>query len=302
MPDEENLGSEVTPTENAPVGESLEAPAVEAVEGEPQQTSPDVVQTEPETSTPLPSPEPLPAQQMDVDDMGVSWKNRAMESQRKLDKSIEQQNALVERIDKNQGQQKAEYTMEELESFAETTEDVGHRTWAKGEIRKLQKEEVANGIRTEINTWKNEQQAEATKGQVLNEVMQRHPDAFKKNAQGQVVGWDNNSPMAQRIGQYMQDPEIMNNPRGLRVAAALAYQELGPTLNTKAVQQTAQAKAQVKNLQKKTLTEGGGVSSVPQPIPASKHAEERLASSGSKKDGMAVFKERLKSRGRIKGD
>lgn len=283
----------------SPAAESIEQPAVQEARVEP--TSPDGSQAESETSQ-EPSPELPQGNQMDVDEMGVPWKNRYHESQRKLDKAIEQINAVSEKIDKSQGQQRGEYSIEELEAFAETTDNDGHRAWAKGEIRKLQKEEVSKGIRNELNAWKAEQAAERVKSEALQTVMSRHPNAFRKNAQGQFVGWDSKSPLAQRIGYYMQDPEIKNNPRGLLVASAMAFQDIGTAVTNQAVKQTTQAKAEVKNLQKKTLTEGGGVSSPPQPKTPTSVAKEKLASTGSTRDGAAAFKEILKSRGRIKED
>lgn len=296
MEDEKNLGSETTP--ETPAGQSIEQPAVEAQESE--QTSPDAPQADVETSETPSSPESPPAQQMDVDEMGVPYKNRYMESQRKLDKLSEQLNAVTEKIDASQGQKRGEYSIEELEAFIDSSDNQSHKIWAKSEIRRLQKEEVAKGIRTEIQNWQAAQQAEQTRNNAFQTVMQRHPEAFKKNAQGQFIGWDDKSPLAQRIAVHMQDPEIKNNPRGLLVAAALAYSDVAQNATAHAKAKTTQAKAEVKNLQKKTLTEGGGVSSPPQSKTPAQASRERLASTGSIKDGAVAMKEILKSRGRIK--
>lgn len=291
MLEEENI--DVTPESSS--GESITEE--QAVQTDP--SSPEGQTAEVETNETPSSPDLPLAQQMDVDEMGVPFKNRYMESQRKLEKLTEQLNAVAEKLENNQSQNKSAYTIEELEAFAETTDDEGHRRWAKGEIRKLQKEEVAQGVKQEISAWQAAQRAEQVKAESFNYVAQRYPEAFKKNAQGQLVGWDNSSPMAQRIATHMQDPEIKDNPRGLMVAAALAYSELAPQIAAQASVKTTQAKAQVKDLQKRTLVEGGGVSSPPQAKTTLTNAKERLASTGSTKDGAQVFKEILKARGRI---
>lgn len=283
------------------------SPAVETPEEGAQETAtetPAEPQAEPETVPPTSPPGTPPVHQGDVDEMGVPWKNRYHESQRKLDKVLEQQDALLQKVDQNQGQKGGEYSIEELEAFLETEtgQQPANKQWAKSEIRRLQKEEVASGVRAEFEKQRATQQAEAARTNAFQTVMQRYPDAFKKDASGNIVGWDPQSPMAQRISQYMQDPELKNNPRGLLVAAAMAYSDLGQTAVQTATKQTTQAKAEVKNLQKKTLTEGGGVSSPPKPKTPLNTAKEKLAQSGSIKDGAAVFKEGLKSRGRISED
>jgi hypothetical protein len=225
-----------------------------------------------------------------------------MESQKKLDKLSDQLNTVSEKIGSIEGQKTKEYSVEELENFMESTDNPTHRTWAKGEIRRIQRDEGAQLVRQELTNWQKQQQSEQLKVQTYNQVVQRYPDAFVKNAQGQIVGWNNQSQLAQRIGQYMQDPEVANNPRGLSVAAALAYSDLTQGQSMKSKQQQTQMKAEVKNLQKKTLTEGAGVSSSPQSKTPLSAAKEKFYSSGKVKDGAAAFKEILKNRGRIVED
>jgi len=294
--EEEQTDSQEIPESST--GQSIEETAEESqVQDSPPEQSADVA-----TADITPPLEPQPELKIGEGEDNVNWRNQYYAQQRQLEKTNEQLNAVVERLDKNQGQKTGEYSIEELEAFAETTDNVAHRAWAKGEIRKAQKEEVASGIRNEINKWKSEQQAEASKSEAFQTVVSRYPEAFKKNAQGQVVGWDPNSPMAQRVGQYMQDPELKNNPRGLLVASALAYSDVAANVTHKAAVVTTKAKAEVKNLQKKTLTEGGGVSSPPASKTPVSAAKEKFASTGSTKDGAAAFKEILKLRGRISED
>ena len=292
---EENQ-TEVNEPEESSTSESIE----DSGELQESHQSPDAdVHVPSETEEAPTSPEPQLGQK-EVDDLGVPWKNRYMESQKKLDKLSEQLNVLTEKIDAPREQKQEKYSIEELEAFAEETDNSAHKQWAKSEIRRLQKEEIRNEMKSVFSEHQAVQQKEKVRQEALHTVMSKYPDAFKKDGNGNPVGWNENSPLAQRIGAYMQDQEISNNPRGLLVAAALAFSDVAPTIAAQANAKAVQAKSEVKSLQKKTLTEGGGVSSPPQPKTPANSARERLSQTGNIKDGAVAFKEILKSRGRIK--
>ena len=293
-------GSEVSPGQT-PSGQSTTETPPADVQDESVQSSPEP-QAEAEAAHQTQFPDTPPSQQMDVDEMGVPWKNRAMESQRKLDKISEQYNTILEKIDSNTGQKEEKYSIEELEEFSATTDNPAHRKWAQGEIRRLHKEELANVVRSEIGKTKAVEQAERTKVDALQATMARYPNAFRKDANGNFIGWDPNSPLAQRIGYHMQDPEIANNPRGLVVAAALAYSDIGQGQVAQSRATAAKLKSDVKSLEKKTLTEGAGVNSPPKPKTPLDNAKAKLQESGTVKDGAAAFKQVLKQRGRISED
>jgi hypothetical protein len=213
----------------------------------------------------------------------------------------EQLNTVVQKVESNSGQKEEKYSIEELEVFAENEDTPdAHKRWAKGEIRRLEKQEFEKILDSKLTEKERKIQEEQMKQSSLQNVMARHPEAFKKDNQGRIVGWDNSSPMAQRIAHYMQRPDLKDHPEGLVVASALAYQELGSNYTAKAAKETVKAKAEIKDLQKKTLTEGGGVSSPPPPKTPLSAASEKFAGSGNIKDGTTVFKEILKRRGRIK--
>lgn len=284
-----------------PEGDST-SESIEETSGESQESfqNPEAETQAPETEHATASPDTQLVDQSELDDMGVPWKNRYMESQKKLDRLSEQLNAVAEKIDSNQGQKREKYSIEELEAFAER-EDIPpeHKRWAKGEIRKLEQEQLASIVESKLTEKERMLQARQMEAEAFQTVVSRYPDAFKRNAQGQVVGWNENSPMTQRVAHYMQDPEIKGNPRALLVASALAFSDVSQNITAKATKQTAQAKAEVKNLQKKTLTEGGGVSSPPPPKSPMNINQDRFNQTGKVKDGAAVFKEILTKRGRI---
>jgi hypothetical protein len=89
---------------------------------------------------------------------------------------------------------------------------------------------------------------------------------------------------------------LVNHPRGLLAAAKMAYADtiMGQQMKTQV--QTQQLKAEVKDLQKKTLIEGGSKQNI-QPVPAHRQAIEKLRQTGSMKDAQAAVRELLRARG-----
>ena len=160
----------------------------------------------------------------------------------------------------------------------------------------MRKEELGKVVESKLSAYQQQQKAEATRQQALYTVQQRHPDAFVKNAQGQIVNWNNKSPLSQRIAQYMQDPEIQKNPRGLLVATAMANWDLSQQSQAK----NTQLKQEVRNLQKRTMVEGGGKQQHVQKSPIAKAVER--TSSGKREDAVAAMKEMFKARGIIRDD
>jgi len=231
----------------------------------------------------------------EVDEMGVPWKNRAMEFKRKFEDQTNQLSELKEMIQGlQQGSQKPKYTVAQLRAYAASPDiTTQERVWAEAEIEKLQKAEMERLFEEKLTSLQKKQQANLVRSEALRTVQQRHPEAFNKDAQGRPIGWNNSSPLTQRIAQYMQDPEIANNPRGLLVATAMANWDLSQNTQIK----SKQLKQEVKDLQKKTMFEGGGKSQPIEKNPVRKALDN--AKSGSKKDATNAMKEILKARGII---
>lgn len=232
-----------------------------------------------------------------VDETGVPWKNRAMEWKRKTEELTDKlPNMIQDAVSQSFQQQggKQSYTEEQLEAYAE--EHPEHSLWTKQEIKKLRDGKTAEVIRAEMGKWRKGEETKAQKQQAFSYVLQNHPDAFLKDAQGKSTGaWDNNSPMVKMIGQIMSDPEIANSSRGLIAAADLAAYYLSKQKAPKTQQQTAELKAEVRNLQKKTMIEGGGKQAV-QTGSAKSKALERLRETGKMRDAEDAIGEILKLR------
>lgn len=263
--------------------------------------------TQPQQDTTPETPQ-LPPEQGDssVDDFdegGVPWKNRAMEFKRKYEDVDKKLSALGEKLDTISSGQKQQYTPEQLEMYAQQADNPTHAQWAVQEARRLreqqQQQETASIVEKKLTEFQQRQQQETTRNQVFQQVVSRYPELVQKDPTGNVLGWNQRDPLYQRINQYMRDPELQKNPRGLRVAAALANEDLALYKGQKSQAQVDKQKQEIKNLQKKTLVEGGGSAQEVDSSPIRK-AVQTATKSGEMRDATAAMTEILKARGTIK--
>jgi hypothetical protein len=232
----------------------------------------------------------------DVDEMGVPFKNRYMEMRRKYedtDKTLKEVLESVKGLQQGQ-QQKPQYSEAELQTFANQSDISPHeRSWALKEVERLREEKVAKTVRSVFTEFQQKQKEEVNRQQSLMAVQSRYPEAFVKNNAGQIVGWNSNSPLYQRINAYMNDPDIAKNPRGLLAAAALAAQDLAYVQKPQTQKQTQAMKREIKNLQKQTLIEGGG-----KPAPVKKSSKDSaldlVREKGDVESAQLALKEILK--------
>ena len=234
------------------------------------------------------------------DEEGVPLQNRALQYKRMLEKTQQQQEEVLKRLETIQTsnqQQQPQYTVEELEAFSERTDNDEHRRWAHKEIRKLEKEQIAGVVKETLEGYQTKQFTEQKKQVTLNEVMRRYPDAFIKNPAGQTVGWNTQSALTQKIGQYMQHPDISNNPEGLMVAAALAYSDISIANGFKTKQETQKLQNEVKSLQRKTLVDSGVPGDTV--VKSSRQAAIEKSRTGRPVDAVEAMKELWKATGRL---
>jgi hypothetical protein len=118
--------------------------------------------------------------------------------------------------------------------------------------------------------------------------MDTYPDAFVKNQSGQIIGWNNNHPLTQGIGQLMQDKRFSDDPQGLVAASDIVYARYIRQQQPINQQKEAQLKAEVGNLQKRTMVEGSGKSS-PQVTPAHRVAIDKLKQTGRVDDAKLAL-------------
>lgn len=284
-----NLNVEAPPVidRTPPVQEIAQEPAPST---EPHVVEESIVQ-EPVTQT-------VQAVNPDVDEYGVPWKNRAMEWKRKSEEVIDKLPQLIdEKLSKVTQPTQPQYTYEQLEAYKlQNVTDPNIVSWATGEQRKMQQEdnrrlfEEVVGSREQVN--KNEQVRQSS----LTYVQNTYPEAFLRNAHGQPTGWNEKSPLTQQIRTFMQNPKLANDPEGLAAAADMAYGRVAKG-QVPQLQQKAQAlKADVKQAQKASLTEGGG-KRVTVSEPVQNTAINTLKKTGSLKDAEYAIGAILKNRG-----
>lgn len=269
--------------------EVASSPTPEEEEGvKPEEETVEETQTQ---ETPEETPSEVGEPQVEaVDERGITYKNLAAEWKRKHEEFVEKlPQMLDEKFTQYSQQQPQKRSIAELETFAQQQPE--YAPWAREEIAKLQREEFAKIVDEKFKQSEQQKQGETKKQQALGYVMQNYPQCFVKDNQGKVVGWNNSSPLTRQISQLMQDPEISKNPQGLIAAADIAYAR---SVRVKGTQEKKELQSKVKELQKQTLTEGGGT--VPTETVPVKDALAKLRQSGSLKDAKAAVEEIFKAR------
>lgn len=287
MADEiQDVNTESSPVENQEVVETQAESTSQPEEG--QQTQD--VQQQQTQSSPAASKPAVEA----LDEFGVPYKNRFAEYRRKYE-DLEQK---LNQIQQQGSQTTPQYTEEQLRAFS--AQNPAYAPWANTEIDKLKEQKIAKAIRSEMESWKQEQVNEQKRQQAFSYVASNFPDVFVKDQNGKpVLGqWDLNNPVVREIGNLMQDPRVAKEADGLAIAADIAFSRVMRQQAPIIQQKIQQQKTEVKNLQKRTLVEGGGqTSGVAKP--AHRVALDNLAQTGSMKDALSAMKEINKLRGTI---
>lgn len=234
-----------------------------------------------------------------VDEQGVPWKNRAFEWQRKTQELTERlPNIIQEELQKfkqtSEPVQK-KYTVAELEAFAQQSPE--YRPWVEEQKAQLLQEKLNATLEARLKANEEQVQKQSVRQQSEAQVVRQFPNMFTKDANGNI-GWNHQDPMTQRMAAYLKEPELQNNPRGLEVAAKLAYADMAMAGVPVKVQAEQKLKTQVKSLEKKVMTEGAGRPVVPQVAPMKKSLE-RLAQTGNLTDAKDAVQEYFKAIGRL---
>lgn len=241
-------------TDPAPVIDRS-APVVEVPAAEQPQPTTEVPIEVPPAQIPA-----VPAAQLDVDEFGVPWKNRAMEYRRKSEDLIDKLPQMIEEKLKTVAQPAApQYTYEQLEAYKlQNVTDPNVVAWATGEQRKMQQVENRRMFEEVVGGREKVNKVEIAKQQALTYVQNTYPEAFTRDGNGAIVSWNETSPITQQIRGLMQNPELANNPMGLSAAADIAYGRVARTQTPILQKKVAQGNADLKQAQKVSLTEGAG--------------------------------------------
>jgi len=222
--------------------------------------------------------------------------NYAMEAARKASEALEIARQLQQAQQTQQQPAQPQYSKAQLRAFAESTNDASQKVWALEEIDKLDKSERQAEMRQIFEGQQKKSQEEMQRNQSAQFVSQNFPECFVRDAQGNVMGWDNNSPLTRKIGEYMQNPVLAQNPQGLIAAAKMAAFDLGVSMNRKLANKITATTAQLRKEQKKQLISGGGSAPVQE---SSGGKLAKLAEEYRKTGSRDAFKQLAKMRGLI---
>lgn len=187
----------------------------------------------------------------DVDEKGVSFKNRAAEYQRKYHKLAEEVESLKQTI--VQPEVKQEYTIADLEEYA--LQNPEQRALVEQEKEKVRASEMMRLLDEREARLKQQQQIEQLRVESVNYVKSNYPDLFEADGTFNYM-----SPLFQEVETIMKDPRIAQSPDGLQVAADLAYGRIARRNSGSVEAKIQQKEDENRALQRKTFVEGSGKS------------------------------------------
>lgn len=231
----------------------------------------------------------------EIDERGVPYKNVAHEYKRKFEdvqSELSKMRGVLENISQNQiqsqKQQEPNYTIADLEAYKQQHPE--YAAWCEQEKARIQKEEIIRSVKEEFETRTQAQRNEIVKQQSLQAVVKSYPQAFKKDAQGNIIDWDSGNPLTQRIALYAKDPRISNSPDGILYAAKLAYADLANAGLIQAQTKVNAQKAEIADLHRRTAVEGGSMGQLQQ-TPMRVQALNRFKETGSRSDAREALKQ-----------
>lgn len=240
-----------------------------------------------------------------VDEYGVPYKNRFFEQKRKYEETIEKLPSLVEdavsKSFQSHGQTaQPDPTISQLEQYA--LEHPEQRPYVEEKKAELIRKQLAREVEEKFTSREKAREVDIKKQQSLAYVQATFPDAFVKNQQGQIVDWNRQSPLTQHIFNIMQDPRLSKGENGdelalaAEIASARVMRQQQPVIQQKLQQQ----KAEIGNLQRQTMVEGGQRSNV-QPVPEYRQAIDRAKQSGNVRDVAEALKAIAKAKAASRG-
>lgn len=234
-----------------------------------------------------------------TDESGVPYKNRYMETQRKLAELSDNLPKLIqETLAKQQAIQQPkeqEYTVEQLEQIA--LQNPNLRPQVEAEKLKLYQKATAQQIEERDRKIESQRQFEMVRMRTEQEIMNDPAlkDCFTTDALGRKL-WNMGHPLTNKIGEIMRNPDLANRPDGLRIASDIAYGQYMREVVANSGNKTKILQATVKREQKKTLVEGGTPSGSQGGDSFSK-ARAELAKTGTKQAAQKAILEYMKKAG-----
>lgn len=202
---------------------------------------------------------------------------------------------IEEQVTKVQQPKEREYTVSELESFAQQNPE--HRPWVEEQKLKLIEDRIGKRFdeqrKADVERVKHDQIRSQAEQQVVND--QRFSEAFIVNANGAKT-INPQSKLAQLMSSYMEEMrrDGINRPDAILIAAKLARADLLDVQNPQTEQKLDSIKRQNQQLKSKMMIEGGGQQTGQSLKDSFVEARERLAKTGTRKDAQMAVKEYLR--------
>lgn len=231
----------------------------------------------------------------DVDEMGVSWQNRAREYQRKLEDAEKRNQNQLEAIlnevkASREKSSEPKYSESELLAFANDPDiSSNQKAWAYKQIEELRKTNLESVVQKQFEGFQRKQQEQMARQQATQYAVNQYPEIALKDNAGNVVGFDFNNPLMRQIDSVLREnPDLQKHPKGFAAAADMAFGRLTRLQQSKNMQNQEKLKQENLQLKKQTLTEGSGKPVVPEINPQRKKVEATI--SGNIKDAHEAMK------------
>lgn len=224
------------------------------------------------------------------------WKNRAIELERKNQNLVDNlPNYIEEALKKNQKPQEVEYSIRDLEAFAQANPD--QKGWVEEKKAEILEKKLTQTVSSLINKEKENQSNEFKKQQALNAVLSdpKYAEAFTVDPMGNKT-WNHGSKMAQMIGYYMTQPELVSRPDAVVIAAKLARAEILDSQLSDGSKKLSSLKKQNEKLKSKTMVEGSGTPMQTKAKDPFVEAAEKARTTGRIDDTQRAVAEYLKKR------
>ena len=277
--------AEVVPAQEDVVEKDVNTVQEASPEPQPQEPQDDVVPSAPEVKQELPKDNRPP-------------ENAYWETKRKLDEIYPLVNELREVIPNLRNirpqEEPVKPTKDQLIYWKTLTSDPQELARIDIELEKSRSSEMRELIENSQKKASEHTMAEVKRNSSIGWVGQNMPQCFQTDPMGNK-SWDTNSPLTQRIFQYMQNPTLAKDPKGLLAAAKMAAFDMGVSMNLQSkVQRTV---GQLRKEQKKQLASSGGTRTTETPESVKNTKYEKMKETYSKTGDRDVFAELLKMRG-----
>lgn len=200
-----------------------------------------------------------------VDKIGVPLDNREAEWKRKHEQLVDR---IPEYIDQavqeavktvTSAPKQEQYSPEQLRMvlYDDTgTYNAANKVWAQQELDRINEQKMGKLLDEKFQLSQKHQRDQQVKVESEAYVVKAFPEMFKRDVNGNVVGWDTENPMTQLTAQYMK--QIGNRPDAVREAARQAFVDY-QLMNKNQTEKKAQlANAEVAQLKRQNITSGGG--------------------------------------------